>query len=137
MRLPTEGTVFISVADRDKKHILEIAGRLRKLGFKILATKGTMEYLGSNNIESHLAVKLHEGRPNITDDILNGRIQMIINTPIGSEGKYDDSYIRKSAAQRSIAYVTTIAAARASVEGIESVRSGGEEIKPIQAYHSL
>ncbi len=137
IKLPTAGTVLISVADKDKEHIAKIANRLKKLGFKILATKGTMEYLNNNGIESHLAIKLHEGRPNITDDILNSRIQMIINTPIGSGSKYDDSYIRKAAIQRSIAYVTTIAAAQATVEGIESIREKGEEIKPIQEYHNL
>lgn len=137
MRLPTEGTVLISVANRDKKYILEIASRLSELGFKILATRGTKVYLNSNGIESHLAVKLHEGRPNITDDIYNGRMQMIINTPVGSESKYDDSYIRKVAIQHKIPYLTTIAAAMASLEGIEAARSGEIEIKSLQEYHSL
>lgn len=137
MRLPTEGTVLISVADRDKKYILEIAGKLSELGFKILATRGTKAYLNSNGIESHLAVKLHEGRPNITDDIRNGRIQMIINTPVGSESKYDDSYIRKVAIQYKISYLTTIAAAIASIEGIEAKRSGEIEMKSLQEYHNL
>jgi len=137
MRLPTEGTVLISVADRDKKYILEIAGKLSELEFKILATRGTKAYLNSNGMESHLAVKLHEGRPNITDDIRNGRIQMIINTPVGSESKYDDSYIRKVAIQYKISYLTTIAAAIASIEGIEAKRSGEIEIKSLQEYHSL
>lgn len=135
MRLPTEGTVLISVADRDKKYIFEIASRLSELGFKILATRGTKAYLNSNDIESHLAVKLHEGRPNITDDIRNGRIQMIINTPVGSESKYDDSYIRKVAIQHKISYLTTIAAAMASVEGIEAARCGEIKVKSIQKYH--
>ena len=137
MRLPTEGTVLISVADRDKKYILPIASKLSELSFKILATRGTKAYLNSNGIKSHLAVKLHEGRPNITDDIRNGRMQMIINTPVGSESKYDDSYIRKVAIQHKIPYLTTIAAAMASLEGIEAARSGEIEIKSLQEYHNL
>ncbi|MBU4341893.1 MAG: carbamoyl-phosphate synthase large subunit [Candidatus Altiarchaeales archaeon] len=136
MKLPTKGTVLISVADRDKKHILEIANKLSRLGFKILATKGTKAYLDSKGIKSGLSVKLHEGRPNITDDIHNKRIQMIINTPVGGEGKQEGSYIRKIAIQRKIPYVTTIAAATAAVEGIEAVKSGDIEIKSIQEHHA-
>jgi len=137
IRLPAEGTVLISAADRDKKYILEIAGKLSKLGFKILATKGTKAYLERGGIESQPAVKLHEGRPNITDDIRNGRMQMIINTPVGRESKHDDSYIRKAAIRHKIPYITTIAAALATVEGIEAAKCGGIEIKSIQEYHSL
>jgi len=136
MKLPTEGTVLISVADRDKKYILGLSSKLQKLGFKILATNGTNAYLDSNGIKSDLAVKLHEGRPNITDDIHNKRIQMIINTPVGGEGKQEGSYIRKIAIQRKIPYVTTIAAATAAVEGIEAAKSGDIEIKSIQEYHA-
>ncbi|KAF5428309.1 carbamoyl-phosphate synthase large subunit, partial [Candidatus Methanophagaceae archaeon] len=81
MKLPAEGTVLISVTDSDQKDILEVATRLKKLGFQILATKGTKAFLDKNGVASDLALKLHEGRPNITDDIYNGRIQMVINTP--------------------------------------------------------
>jgi len=135
MKLPTQGTVLISVVDKDKKHILEIANRLKKLGFGILATKGTKVYLERNGVESSLAIKLHEGRPNITDDIRNGCIQMIINTPVGRESKYDDSYIRKDAIQHKIPYITTIAAALATVEGIEAAKCGAIEVKSLQEYH--
>ncbi|MFH1905765.1 MAG: carbamoyl-phosphate synthase large subunit [bacterium] len=135
VKLPTEGTVLISVSNKDKKYILEIASKFSKLGFKILATKGTKAYLERGGIEPHLAVKLHEGRPNITDDIHNKRIQMIINTPVGRESKHDDSYIRKAAIQHKIPYITTIAAALATVEGIEAAKYGNIEIKSIQEYH--
>lgn len=137
MKMPTEGAVLISVADSDKKYILEITNKISKLGFKILATKGTKDSLKRGGIESELAVKLHEGRPNITDDIHNRRIQMIINTPVGRESKYDDSYIRKAAIQHKIPYITTTAAAMAAVEGIEAAKIGGIEIRSIQEYHSL
>ncbi|RLG33196.1 carbamoyl phosphate synthase large subunit [Methanosarcinales archaeon] len=135
MKLPTEGTVLISVADKDKEEILEVALRLKKLGFKILATSGTKAYLSKNGIESDLALKLNEGRPDITDDIRKGRIQLVINTPIGRKGKYADSYIRKAAIQHKIPYITTTAAAMATVAGIETVKSGNVEIKSIQEYH--
>ncbi len=134
MKLPTEGTVLISVAD--KEDILEVATRLNKIGFKILATKGTKAFLDENGVESDLAVKLHEGRPNITDDIHNGRIQMVLNTPSGWKGKHDDSYIRIAAIQHKIPYITTTAAAMATVAGIEMVKRGNVEVKSVQEYHS-
>ncbi|MCK4518861.1 MAG: carbamoyl-phosphate synthase large subunit [Candidatus Omnitrophica bacterium] len=137
MKLPVEGAVFISVADRDKKYILEIAGKFNELGFKIYATKGTKAHLEKGGIKSQLAIKFHEGRPNITDDIYNGCVQIIVNTPVGREGKYDDSYIRKAAIQHKIPYITTITAAKATIEGIEAARGGGIEIKSIQEYHNL
>ncbi|MGB2727601.1 MAG: carbamoyl-phosphate synthase large subunit [Halobacteriota archaeon] len=136
MKLPSEGTVLISVVDKDRKDILGAAAGLKELGFTILATKGTKAFLDENGVESDLALKLHEGRPNITDDIHNGRIQMVINTPIGRKGKYADSYIRKAAIQHKIPYITTTAAAMATVAGIETVKSGNVEVKSIQEYHN-
>ncbi|HID20107.1 MAG TPA: carbamoyl-phosphate synthase large subunit [Methanophagales archaeon] len=135
MKLPSEGTVLISVTDNDRKDILEVATRLKKLGLPILATKGTKAFLDKNGIESDLALKLNEGRPNIMDDIYNGRIQMVINTPTGRKGKYADSDIRKAAIQHKIPYITTTAAAMATVEGIETVKSGDVGVQSIQEYH--
>ncbi len=134
MKLPSEGTVLISVTDNDRKDILEVAIRLKKLGFRILATKGTKAFLDKNGVASDLALKLHEGRPDITDDIYNGRIQMVINTPTGRRGKYADSYIRKAAIQHKIPYITTAAAAMATVAGIETVKSGDVGVESIQEY---
>jgi carbamoyl-phosphate synthase large subunit len=135
MKLPAEGTVLISVTDNDQKEILEVAIRLKKLGFQILATSGTKTFLDNNGVASDLALKLHEGRPDITDDIYNGRIQMVINTPAGRRGKYADSYIRKAAIQHKIPYITTTAAAMATVAGIETVKSGDIKVKSLQEYH--
>jgi carbamoyl-phosphate synthase large subunit len=135
MKLPAEGTVLISVTDNDREDILEVAIRLKKLGFRILATKGTKAFLDTNGVESDLALKLHEGRPNITDDIYNDQIQMIISTPTGRRGKYADSYIRKAAIQHKIPYITTTAAAMATVAGIEMVRSRDIRVKSLQEYH--
>ncbi len=136
MKLPIEGTVLISVADKDKEEIVEVADGLDRLGFGVLATKGTKGFLEKTGIECELALKLYEGRPNIIDDILNKRIQMIINTPVGRESKYDDSYIRKAAIQHRIPYITTIAAAKATVEGMETAKCGEIEIRSIQEYHA-
>ena len=136
MKLPSEGTVLISVAGKERQDILAVAAGLKKLGFKILATKGTKAFLDTNGIKSDLAVKLHEGRPDITDGIHNGRIQMVINTPSGRESKHADSYIRKAAIQHKIPYITTTAAAMATVAGIETVKSGDIELKSIQEYHT-
>jgi carbamoyl-phosphate synthase large subunit len=136
MKLPLEGTVLISVADKDKGEIVEVANRLNKLSFKVLATKGTKGFFVKTGIKCELALKLYEGRPNIIDDILNKRIQMIINTPVGRESKYDDSYIRRAAIQHRIPYITTIAAAKATVEGMETAKCGGIEIRSIQEYHT-
>jgi len=134
MKLPAEGTVLISVTDNDRKDILEVATRLKKIGFQILATSGTKAFLDKNGVASDLALKLHEVRPNITDDIYNGRIQMVINTPTGRSGKYADSYIRKAAIQHKIPYITTTAAAMATVAGIETVKSGDVGVESIQEY---
>ncbi len=136
MKLPLEGTSLISVADKDKKDILGVAKKLDELGFNILATRGTKDFLNKNGVKSALAVKLHEGRPNIKDDVYNGRIQMIINTPVGKESKYDDSYMRKAAIAHKIPYITTVAAALSTVEGIEAARSGEIGVKSLQEYHS-
>jgi len=135
LKLPTSGSVFISVSDDDKKYIIEPAKKLAELGFKIRATKGTKELLEKNGIASEIAVKMHEGRPNISDDIANRQVNLIINTPVGRVGKYDDSYIRKAAIKFKIPYITTIAAAKAAVEGIADIKSGGIEIKALQDYH--
>ena len=91
--------------------------------------------MAKNDAGSDLALKLHEGRPNITDDIHNGRIQMVINTPIGRKGKYADGYIRKAAIQHKIPYITSTAAAMAMVAGIETVKSGDVVVESIQEYH--
>lgn len=135
-RLPFEGTVLISVSDKEKGDILKAAQGFAKLGFEIMTTKGTGEYLSSHGIASLPAVKLHEGRPNIADDIHNGKINMIINTPVGSESKHDDSYIRKAAIQHKIPYITTAAAALAAARGIEEARGGKLEVKSLQEYHA-
>jgi len=135
LKLPISGTVFISVNDDDKGSIIEPAKKLVKLGFKVKATKGTKELLEKNGVPAELAIKMLDGRPNITDDIANKQVNLVINTPVGRASKYDDGYIRKAAIKHKIPYITTIAAAKAAVEGIEAVGSKGIEIKALQDYH--
>jgi len=134
--LPAQGTVLITTNDKEKGGALEVARELKKLGFKIKATNGTCRFLNKHGIESEPILKMHEGRPNIVDGIKNGEIQLVINTPIGRLGTYDDSYIRKAAIKYKIPYITTIAAAVAAAKGIAAVRKGHGRAKSLQNYHA-
>jgi carbamoyl-phosphate synthase large subunit len=136
MRLPSEGTVLITVADLDKKDIVKTAQEFQKLGFKIKATEGTHRLLSQNGVKSELVLKMHEGRPNIMDCIKNGDVQLIVNTPAGKMSKYDDSDIRKAAIKYKIPYVTTTAAAAAAAKGIEAYRRNPGTVKSLQNYHA-
>jgi carbamoyl-phosphate synthase large subunit len=136
-KLPTEGAVLMTVADKDKKkNIAEAARRLSEIGFRIVATEGTKKFLDKHNIESELIKKMHEGRPNIIDAINNKEIQLVINTPVGKHAVSDDSYIRKNAIKYKIPYITTPAAAIAVAEGIKSYLENKGDVKSLQAYHS-
>ena len=134
-KLPTEGNVLITVTDKDKPELLPIAKRIAQLGFTIYATENTSRFLEENNIPNKRILKLHEGRPNILDAIKNRDIHLIINTPAGRYSKYDDSFIRMMAIQQKLPYVTTIAAALASVNGIEAIKNEKFAIKPLQEYY--
>ena len=134
-KLPLEGNVLLTVADKDKAYLVPIAQRLKKLGFNIYATEGTSRFLKEKRIENTTVKKLHEGRPNITDAVKNKEINLIINTPVGRSSKYDDSYIRMMAIQHKVPYITSLTAAEASVEGIESVRKSKGLPKPLQDYY--
>jgi len=136
LTLPSSGTVLITVSDEDKASILSAAKQFEKLGFKIRATEGTHLFLSKNTVESEMILKMHEGRPHIVDSIKNGEIQLIINTPTGKQSKYDDSYIRKSAIQYKIPYITTTAAAVATAKGIEAFKKKQGEVKSLQEYHA-
>jgi carbamoyl-phosphate synthase large subunit len=136
-RLPTEGNVLITVTDAAKQELLPIAGKLSRLAFKIFATENTRRFLKENGIEASSIKKLHEGRPNIADAIKNREINLIINTPIGRMSAYDDSYIRTLAIQYKIPYVTTMAAARATVDGIESAKKNLTYPESLQEYHRM
>ena len=134
--LPNEGTVLITVTDRDKPGALEAARRFRELGFSLVATQGTCDYLAAHGIEARAMLKVYEGRPNVADAIKNGEVQLIINTPAGRRSVTDDSYIRKAAIKHRIPYMTTTAAAIAAAKGIEARRQGGGPVKSLQEYHA-
>ena len=136
-KLPLEGTVLISVNNRDKAEVIEVAKSFAEDGFKILATGGTYDTIVSAGIEAKRVNKLDEGRPNINDMITNGEIQLIINTPIDKDSVTDDSYLRKAAIKAKVPYMTTIAAALATAEGIHHIKSHEtSEIKSLQTLHS-
>ncbi|MFC1984803.1 carbamoyl-phosphate synthase large subunit [Chloroflexota bacterium] len=136
IRLPTEGTVLITVSERDRLAVGEVASQFAKLGFKIMATAGTHAFLTSRGISSEPILKEHEGRPNITDAIKNKKIQLLINTPAGKISKYDDSYIRKAAIKYRVPYITTLAAAMAAAKGTAAYREGKPHVKSLQSYHA-
>ncbi len=136
--LPLEGTVLISVSDRDKPEVVQVARGFYEDGFKILATGRTCDMIREAGIPAEKIKKLQEGRPNVYDAIANGQVQLIVNTPSGKESRFDDSYIRKAAVKGKIPYMTTMAAAIATTEGIRKVREkGGKlEVKSLQEFHS-
>ena len=137
MKLPLEGTVLISGSSRDKPEVLEVARQFAEAGFSIIASKNTCKLIREAGIEAEMVHKLNEGRPNMLDLITNGKIDLIINTPIGQERKADDSYLRKAAIKKKVPYMTTMAAAKATVSGILSLKKhGSSEVQPLQQLHS-
>jgi carbamoyl-phosphate synthase large subunit len=133
--LPTKGTILITVSPRERLDVLEVAREFRELGFNILATEGTHLFLADNGVKSVKIQKLYEGRPNILDAIMNGEIQLVINTPVGKQSQFDDSYIRKAAIKYKIPYITTLSAAHAAAKGISAYREGKPVVKSLQSYH--
>ncbi|HNS15972.1 MAG TPA: carbamoyl-phosphate synthase large subunit, partial [Syntrophorhabdaceae bacterium] len=133
--LPSEGNVFVSVKNKDKRNIVFIAKKLSDLGFKICATKGTGKVLVNNGMEVRFINKVSEGRPHIVDMIKNGEIRFVINTPSGRNPKMDEVLIRASAVQYRIPYTTTLSGAQAVVNAIESMKKGTITIKALQDYY--
>ncbi|MFN5301152.1 MAG: carbamoyl-phosphate synthase large subunit, partial [Pseudanabaena sp.] len=132
--LPLEGTVFISVNDRDKSGISTVAEAFVELGFKVVATEGTHKVLRRNSIESKQVLKVHEGRPNISDIMKNGQIQLIVNSPSGEEAKTDGKMIRRTAMAYKIPVITTLAAAKAAIAAIRALQTGGISVTALQDY---
>ncbi len=135
--LPLNGTVLISVNERDKVESVEVARKLFADGFKILATGSTYDRITSAGIPAKKVKKLSEGRPNALDIITNNEVDLIVNSPVGKDSTSDDSYLRKAAIKAKIPYITTMAAALATADGIHKVKKGiSSEIKSIQELHS-
>ena len=135
MNLPEKGNVFVSVNDHDKPVAPDIVKSLVDMGFHIIATSGTAKLLKDNDIPCDLVYKIGEGRPNVLDIIKNGDVHFIINTPFGKATKQDETLIRSSATARGIPIITTMSGARATVKGMEALRSKGLSVKTVQEYH--
>ena len=133
--IPTEGTVFISVNDFDKKGVLPQARELARMGMRILATRGTAEYLSAQGVPVEMVYKVNEGRPNCVDLIKSGKIDIIFNTPLGRESFYDDGAIRKGATLHGVLVVTTLTAAAATVQAIQALRDEPLEVVSLQEIH--
>ena len=136
-KLPLEGTVLISVNKKDKDEAVEVARSLSEDGFRIVATEGTYNLITAAGIPAVKAKKLYEGRPNVLDMITNGDFDLIINSPVGKDSVHDDSYLRKAAIKAKAPYITTVAAAKVTAEGIHYLRTHkGSEVKSLQELHS-
>lgn len=136
-RLPLEGTVLFSVNSSSKKELPEIAKDFHECGFKIVATGNTYEVIKEAGIPVEKINKMQEGRPNIVDGIMNGDINLVINTPAGANKQFDDSYIRKTSIKKKIPYITTMAAAKATAAGIKAVKEHGTlNVKSLQELHA-
>ena len=136
-RLPLEGTVLFSVNSSSKKELPEIAKDFYECGFKIVATGNTYEVIKEAGIPVEKINKMQEGRPNIVDGIMNGDINLVINTPAGANKQFDDSYIRKTSIKKKIPYITTMAAAKATAAGIKAVKEHGTlNVKSLQELHA-
>ncbi len=130
--LPTVGTVFLSVKDQDKLGALMGARQLRDLGFKIVATSGTAAYLRENDIEAETVRKVIEGKPNIVDDMINGKIDLVFNTTEGMQSLEDSKSIRRTAVSRNIPYFTTLSASIASIRAIQVKRDRTLSVRSLQ-----
>jgi carbamoyl-phosphate synthase large subunit len=136
MQLPTEGTAFISVNNHDKPAVVQIARDLRDLGFRLVATRGTASYLRAHGLNAEIVFKVNEGRPHVGDEILNDRIQMVINTPLGRESFFDDRTVRRIAMMHGVLSITTLTGAAATVNAIKALRSEGLGVRALQEYHA-
>ena len=136
--LPTQGTVFLSTHDRDKQALVPIAARLIELGFDVTATSGTAQTLANAGLKVQSVLKVHEGRPNIEDQIRSNQVQLVINTPIGRQAAHDDKYLRRAALDYAVPTVTTLAGARAAVEAISALQQHPRlSIHALQDVHAM
>jgi carbamoyl-phosphate synthase large subunit len=134
--LPTEGAIFITVNDSDKRGVTPIARRFYEMGFRLVATAGTAKYLRGRGIPTESVLKIYEGRPNGVDLMLNGEIKLMINTPLGKESQRDDYTMRQAAIANHVAYTTTLSAANAACDAILSLRSRAPSVLSLQEWHA-
>jgi carbamoyl-phosphate synthase large subunit len=132
--LPLEGCILITVNDSDKPTVTPIARRFQELGFQLLATTGTARYLKARGIPVRSVFKVHEGRPNCLDNVVNGDVHLLINTPLGKRSQVDDYILREAALRNKIAYTTTMSAANAACDAILALRSRKPSVKSLQEW---
>jgi carbamoyl-phosphate synthase large subunit len=136
IRLPRAGTAFISVNDRDKRAIAPLAKEIEALGFSLIATRGTTAALRAAGVSVEPVFKVNEGRPNIVDLIKTGKVDLIINTPLGRESFYDEKAIRSAAIRYNIPCMTTLSAAHAAAQGIRALQRHGVSVTALQDLHA-
>jgi carbamoyl-phosphate synthase large subunit len=136
VELPLEGTVLFTIADRDKTAALEPVRLFRDLGFRIMATPGTHQFLKDRGMDTIAVQKLGDGRPNLVDAIKSGEINLLVNTPSGRRSSQDSSDIRRAAIKYKIPYITTTAAAIAAAKGVAARREGNPKVRSLQTYHA-
>ena len=134
-RLPLTGTVFMSVNDHDKRMVAGVAKDLAAAGLKIIATRGTAAALNRSGIEAEEVYKVNEGRPNIVDLIKTGKVNLVINTPLGRESFYDEKSIRRAAVRYNVPCITTLSAANAAARGIRAMAGRLADVAPLQDLH--
>ena len=135
-RLPQEGTAFVSVNNDDKANLLPIARDLSDLGFRLIATRGTAAYLRSYGLDVDVVFKVNEGRPNIADEIVNKKIDLVVNTPLGKESFFDDRAVRRAAMMHQVPCITTLTGAAAAVSAIRAMRQEGVAVRALQDYYA-
>jgi carbamoyl-phosphate synthase large subunit len=135
-RLPERGTAFVSVNNDDKANLIHIARDLAELGFKLIATRGTAVYLRAYGLEVDVVFKVNEGRPNVADEIVNRKIDLIVNTPLGRESFFDDRAVRRAAMMHEVPCITTLTGAAAAVAAIRAMREQGVGVRALQDYYA-
>ncbi len=134
--LPDGGQAFISVNDHDKPTVLPVARDLLALGFTLTATRGTAAFLGAHGLRAQVVYKVNEGRPNIADEVVNGRVSLVINTPLGRASFFDDRSLRRAAMMQGVPCITTLTGAAAAVSAIRAMRTDVSEVRSLQDYHA-
>jgi carbamoyl-phosphate synthase large subunit len=135
-RLPSGGAAFISVNNHDKPAVVQIARDLCEIGFQLVATRGTANFLRAHGIDAEIVFKVNEGRPHVGDEILNNRIQLVINTPLGRESYFDDRTVRRVAMMHGVPCITTLTGAAATVRAIRAIHREGLSVRALQEYHA-
>src|SRR5204862_2125240 len=130
--LPSGGTAFISVANHDKPAVVQIARDLRELGFDLVATRGTANFLRAHGLDVEIVFKINEGRPHVGDEIMNNRVQLVINTPLGRESFFDDRTVRRIAMMQQVPCITTLTGAAAAVNAIRALHTEGLTVRSLQ-----